>query len=142
MKVTKEVTFDSAHMLSNYSGKCKNLHGHTYKLQVSVEGKQQTEGNEECMVLDFNALKRALEYVTDAFDHAIIFSDVEHRGEAEDALYDWAEKFSMNFIVVNGKSTSENIAQYIEKTIYEILDMPGITVGIRLWETPTSFAEV
>ena len=47
MKVTKEVTFDSAHMLSNYSGKCQNLHGHTYKLQVTVEGPIAVEGNYE-----------------------------------------------------------------------------------------------
>lgn len=142
MKVTKEVTFDSAHMLSNYKGKCENLHGHTYKLQVSVEGSLQKEGNEECMVLDFNSLKKAIDTVTEAFDHAIIFSSYEHQSGAEAALMEWADKFSMNYVVVAGKSTSEDIALYIEQRIYEELDLPGINVSVRLWETPTSFAEV
>lgn len=43
MKVTKEITFDSAHMLSNYEGKCSNLHGHTYKLQVTLKGDVRNE---------------------------------------------------------------------------------------------------
>ena len=80
MKVTKEVTFDSAHMLSNYQGRCANLHGHTYKLQVTVEGPIAPEGNEEGMVTDFNNLKRVIDSVTECFDHAIIFSDDHLRG--------------------------------------------------------------
>ena len=47
MKITKEITFDSAHMLSNYNGKCNNLHGHTYKLQIEVEGDVTFNGYEE-----------------------------------------------------------------------------------------------
>ena len=54
MKVTKEITFDVAHMLSYYEGKCANLHGHTYKLQVTLEG---NVGDVSHMVLDFNILK-------------------------------------------------------------------------------------
>lgn len=144
MKVTKEVTFDSAHMLSNYSGKCQNLHGHTYKLQVTVDAPLQVEGNEECMVMDFNTLKKAIDFVTDAFDHAIIFSDAAYRGEAENALLKWADKYGMNYVIIPaGKSTSEYIATEIKARIacaLPIIEKEGITV--RIWETPTSFAEV
>lgn len=144
MKVTKEVTFDSAHLLSNYKGKCENLHGHTYKLQVSVEAPLQSEGNEECMVMDFNTLKKAIDYVTDAFDHAIIFSDIAYRGEAENALLNWADKYGMNYVIISaGKSTSEYIATEIKARIACVL--PVIEMGcitVRIWETPTSFAEV
>lgn len=143
MKVTKEVTFDSAHLLSNYKGKCENLHGHTYKLQVSVEAPLQAEGNEECMVMDFNALKKAIDFVTDAFDHAIIFSDTAYRGEAENALLNWADKYGMNYVIISaGKSTSECIATEIKARLSCYLgnvSVPNITV--RVWETPTSFAE-
>lgn len=143
MKVTKEVTFDSAHLLSNYKGKCENLHGHTYKLQVSVEAPLQSEGNEECMVMDFNTLKKAIDYVTDAFDHAIIFSDIAYRGEAENALLNWADKYGMNYVIISaGKSTSEYIATEIKARIACVL--PVIEMGcitVRVWETPTSFAE-
>lgn len=144
MKVTKEVTFDSAHMLSNYQGKCENLHGHTYKLQVTVEAPLQDKGNETGMVMDFNTLKKAIDFVTDSFDHAIIFSDIAYRGEAENALLDWADKYAMNYVIIPaGKSTSECIATAIRaKIVYAlpIVEMEDITV--RIWETPTSFAEV
>ena len=143
MKVTKEVTFDSAHMLSNYKGKCKNLHGHTYRLQVTVDQPLQAEGNEECMVMDFNTLKKAVDFVTEAFDHAIIFSDAGYRSEAENALIDWADKYKMNYIIISaGKSTSECIATEIKARIacaLPIVEMGCITV--RIWETPASFAE-
>ena len=143
MKVTKEVTFDSAHLLSNYKGKCENLHGHTYKLQVSVEAPLKSEGNEECMVMDFNSLKNAIDTITVAFDHAIIFSDTAYRGEAENALLNWADKYGMNYVIISaGKSTSECIATEIKARLSCYLgnvSVPNITV--RVWETPTSFAE-
>lgn len=143
MKVTKEVTFDSAHMLSNYKGKCENLHGHTYRLQVTVDQPLQAEGNEECMVMDFNTLKKAVDFATEAFDHAIIFSDAGYRSEAENALIDWADKYGMNYTIISaGKSTSECIATEIKARIacaLPIVEMGCITVCI--WETPTSFAE-
>lgn len=142
MKVTKEVTFDSAHMLSNYRGKCRNLHGHTYKLQVTLEGDISSEGNSKGMVMDFNELKQYIDSITNTYDHAIIFSDVDNRGEAEDALYHWAEKYNMNFIVVPGKCTSESIAKYIAQSMFELVDTQGLKVSVKLWETPTSFVEV
>ena len=144
MKVTKEVTFDSAHMLSNYQGKCENLHGHTYKLQVSVDAPLHSEGNEECMVMDFNNLKNAIDTVTVAFDHAIIFSDTTYRGEAEDALLNWADKYGMNYVVIYaGKSTSECIATEIKERLSRYLvGVSMLNITVRVWETPTSFAEV
>lgn len=143
MKVTKEVTFDSAHMLSNYQGKCANLHGHTYKLQVSIEALLQSEGNEECMVMDFNNLKNAIDTITNAFDHAIIFSDAAYRSEAENALMAWANTYGKAYAVISaGKSTSECIAAEIKERLscyMSNIRLPDITV--RVWETPTSFAE-
>lgn len=141
MKVTKEVTFDSAHMLSNYKGKCQNLHGHTYKLQVSVEGPIAAEGDEEYMVTDFNNLKHVIDNVIECFDHAIIFSDDHLRGEAENALLKWADTYGMNYIILpNAKSTSEYIASYIKTQIESAY--PTKRVYVKVWETPTSFAEV
>ena len=143
MKVTKEVTFDSAHMLSNYQGKCANLHGHTYKLQVSIEAPLQSKGNEECMIMDFNNLKNVIDTITNSFDHAIIFSDIGYRSEAENALMDWADKYGMTYVVISaGKSTSECIATEIKARLscyFAEIPVPDITV--RIWETPTSFAE-
>lgn len=144
MKVTKEVTFDSAHMLSNYKGKCENLHGHTYKLQVTVEAPLQREGNEECMVLDFNTLKKAIDVVIEAFDHAIIFSEARYRSDAENALMLWAVAHRMNYVVISeGKSTSECIAREIKIRLSQRLaEVSTPSISVRVWETPTSFAEV
>lgn len=142
MKVTKEITFDSAHMLSNYNGKCHNLHGHTYKLQVSLEGPICIEGNSRGMVMDFNELKQYLEVIKDTFDHAIIFSDAENRRCAEDELYKWAVQWDMNYVVVHGKCTSETMVEYIKEMLNDLISIQGLTISVRLWETPTSFAEV
>lgn len=142
MKVTKEITFDSAHMLSDYQGQCHNLHGHTYKLQVTLEGDVQKTGNEECMVMDFNTLKEYLNSIVNSFDHAIIFSAPAFRSEAEEELHIWADKYGMDYVEVYGKSTSENIASTIKDRLREILGTDAYHISIRLWETPTSFVEV
>lgn len=142
MKVTKEITFDVAHMLSYYEGKCANLHGHTYKLQVTLKGDVD---NEARMVLDFNILKDVLDQsVMDVFDHAIIFSDPKFRNEAEDGLYIWAKKYGKKYaVILNGKTTCEDMAPYIRELISENLLSRQIkaVVSVKLWETPTSFAE-
>ena len=142
MKITKEITFDSAHMLSYYEGKCSNLHGHTYKLQVTLEGNVDDISH---MVLDFNVLKETLdETIMNIFDHAIIFSDPKLRNEAEDELYAWAETYGKKYAVIpNGKTTCEDIAPYIKELISENLSSKSIKVSVvvKLWETPTSFAE-
>ena len=142
MKVTKEITFDVAHMLSYYEGKCANLHGHTYKLQVTLKGNVDDETH---MVLDFNILKDVLnQSVIDVFDHAIIFSDPKLRNEAEDKLCIWAKIYGKKYAVIpNGKTTCEDMAPYIRELISENLLSRQIkaVVSVKLWETPTSFAE-
>lgn len=143
MKITKEITFDSAHMLSDYSGKCNNLHGHTYKLQVEIEGEVNQKTN---MVIDFNDMKTILnEVVMSNFDHAIIFSAPEFREESENELYKWAIKYGKRHIVLyKGKSTCENMTPIIRDAIAGYLknhNFHGFKVSVKLWETPTSFAE-
>ena len=140
MKITKEITFDCAHMLSNYDGKCNNLHGHTYKLQVVVEG---VVNQETCMLIDFNKLKSIIQNaVMENFDHAVIFSEPIYRDEAEEALYEWAKKYHKKYFVIqNGKTTCECLAPSIQNSL-QIIISPRFRVGIKLWETPTSFAEV
>lgn len=142
MKITKEITFDCAHMLSNYDGKCNNLHGHTYKLQVTLEGK--TSKN-TYMVIDFNKLKSILDSaVMQKFDHAIIFSGADAREESENELLRWVVKYHKKSLVLeSGKTTCENMVPYIKEFIKEELAERDLnfSVSIRLWETPTSFAE-
>lgn len=137
MTVTREMTFDSAHMLSNYVGKCHNLHGHTYKLQVTLKG---VVDGETGMVMDFQTLNQYIRSVIDSYDHAIIFSSEKYRKEPENELLHWAKKFGMDYVICRNKCTAENIATDI---CYDIQHLVGefYKVTCKLWETPNSFAE-
>ena len=88
MLLTKDFTFDAAHNLINYHGKCEKLHGHTYRLRVIVEGTPDSEG----MIIDFIELKAIVkERVISRLDHAYI-NDIIAQPSAENiALWIWDE---------------------------------------------------
>ena len=144
--VCKEVTFDCAHMLSGHEALCKNLHGHTYKVQVSVTNEQRVEGPSVDMVIDFKHLKEAItKSIMDKFDHAIIFSSHKFRNEAEEDLFEWAYKHHMRFFEMPRRTTAEDMALFFRELIRQELTSIGYTpvnISIRVYETPTSFAEV
>ena len=130
--VTKTVRFDAAHILTNHEGLCKNLHGHTYRVDVSVA---QAEGDTRDMVIDFKELKRiATEVVCDRFDHAFIYN-TESTGEREIAAV--VEKHGMRTVAIPFRSTAENLA----KMFYGELKarIPGLS-EVRVWETADSCA--
>ena len=77
IRVTKEFSFETGHALYGYDGKCKNVHGHSYKLAVTVIGTPVSEKNavKLGMVIDFGDLKKIVkEEVVDVFDHATVFN--------------------------------------------------------------------
>lgn len=132
MTISKDIKFDCAHMLSNYEGKCANLHGHTYHGIVTLEGDVDPGTS---MVLDYNDIKR----VVDMFDHAIVFSDAKERGDAETELWLWANNYDMKYVTIpDGKSTAENMAAMMAQMF---ITEPNIrSVHIRLSETDGSWA--
>lgn len=133
MIISKDIKFDCAHMLSNYEGKCANLHGHTYHGTITLDGDVNPKTG---MLVDYNHIKE----VVDKFDHAIVFSSAEEQGAAEKALRLWANDNQMKYITVpEGKSTAENMAVMMTQLfIFE----PGIkSVHVRLSETDGSWAE-
>lgn len=133
--VTKELTFDCAHLLSGYDGACKNLHGHTYKLQVTIVGPAKNG-----MIIDFKDLKEALgQIVMRCYDHAFICGDSAFEYELAELL----EKSGRKVYYLERRTTAENMAN----SIYEALDClispsDHDVLSVKLWETPTSFAEV
>lgn len=130
MTISKDIKFDCAHMLSNYEGKCANLHGHTYHGTVIIDGDTDVSTG---MVLDYNKIKK----VVDKYDHSIIFSSIDFRNGAEEDLLGWAQKNNMRYVVLPfGKSTAETLAL----TIAEEFDRYG-NVTVRLSETDGSWAE-
>jgi len=113
ISVTKVFTFDSAHSLPNYPGQCRNIHGHTYRLEVTVKGKVNPETG---MVIDFYDLKRIVdENAVNKLDH-----------------------YYLNDILPC-IPTAENIALWICQAIRD--ELPNL-YRIKLWETPTSSVEV
>lgn len=118
--VVKEFTFDSAHFLPNHPGKCQALHGHTYRLQVGVQGGiNRADG----MVIDFGDLSQIVKSkILDVLDHTTLNS-VE------------VDDFPCN------QPTAENMALWIRRRIQKELPYQNISF-VRLWETPTSYAEV
>lgn len=130
MIISKDIKFDCAHMLSDYEGKCSNLHGHTYHGIVTIKGDTAVR---TCMLLDYNKIKE----VVDKFDHAVIFSAPSFRSVAENELFDWACKHGMKFVeLCVGKSTAEILAL----TIADEFKCYG-KVTVRLSETDGSWAE-
>jgi len=88
MLVTKEFTFDSAHFLPNYHGKCENMHGHTYRLQVTVEGPVDKDG----LVIDFALLKQAVKkQVLDKLDHHLINDTIKVASAENVAIWIWKQ---------------------------------------------------
>ena len=131
--VTKTVKFDAAHILSDHAGLCKNLHGHTYRVDVSVA---QAADDGRDMVIDFKELKRiANEVICDRFDHAFIYNTAS-KGESEIAAV--VEKNGLRTVAIPFRSTCENLA----KIFYGELKarIPGLA-AVKVWETADNCAE-
>ena len=131
--VTKTVTFDAAHVLTNHQGLCKNLHGHTYRVDVSVSRPADEAGD---MVIDFKDLKRiAAEVICDRFDHAFVYN-TESAGEREIAAV--VEKHGMRTVAIPFRSTAENLAKMFFRDLKP--RVAGLS-AVRVWETAASSAE-
>lgn len=86
MLVTKVFSFDGAHKLLNYNGKCENLHGHTWTIHVTVDAKVDESG----IAFDFAELKKIVEdNVLDVLDHSYINEVIEHPSAENIALWMW-----------------------------------------------------
>lgn len=134
MTVEKSFDFAAAHMLSNYEGKCKNLHGHTYKVTVYAE----FDGLDEYgFAMDFNEIGE----IKGRFDHAVIFSAGEYRDKAEEEIRNVCIKYGLRHIVITrGRCTTENIALTIRD--YLVGANPFGRYTVRVSEGPTTCAEV
>ena len=136
MKISKRFTFDASHMLDGHDGKCQNLHGHTYQLEVTVASILISEGAKAGMVMDFADLKTWVKQtILEPFDHAFLYHG---NNERESQIAALLEGWQMKTLRLNQRTTAENLA--IE--MYHRLQAVGVPVcRIKLWETPTSYAE-
>lgn len=133
LTITKSVKFDAAHVLTNHKGLCKNLHGHTYRVDVRV---RQADNDTSDMVMDFKDVKRiCTETVLAKFDHAFIY-DATSEGESEIAAV--IAKHGMRAVALPFRSTAENLARWIFDELQS--GIPGL-VSVKVFETADSCAE-
>lgn len=136
MNITKIFTFDSSHMLDGHDGKCQNLHGHTYRLEITVSDGLIESGAKSGMVMDFTDLKAIVKReIIEPFDHAFIYDGSNERESQIAALL---EGWNMKTLRLDRRTTAENMTL----EMFGRLKKSGLKVRrVKLWETPTSCAE-
>lgn len=135
MEITKIIEWDMGHRVPNHKSKCRNLHGHRYKLEITVNGDIiKTKGiSDEGMVMDFSDMKeKAKAFIDDNLDHGFMYS-IE---DSEMSNFFFENDFKS--VPVRFIPTAENISEYLFKALTDL----GLPVKkIKLWETPTAYAE-
>lgn len=129
-----EHSFDSAHFLSGYNGKCSNIHGHRWRVIVEVCGeKVDAEGQTRGMIVNFGTLKEQLKAEVDALDHALIIEKNTLKAKTMEALNE--EGFKI--IEMDFRPTAENFSKYF----YDKFKEKGYSVKEAVvYETPNNCA--
>ena len=140
IRITKLFSFETGHALYGYDGKCRNVHGHSYKLAVTVIGNPISDSNNVKfgMVIDFSDLKKIVkEEIVNVFDHATVFNKNTPHIELAKEL----ENRGHNVLLVDYQPTSEmmiiDFAEKIKKRLPESIRLNSL----KLQETETSYAE-
>lgn len=140
IRITKQFTFETGHALYGYDGKCKNVHGHSYKLSVSVIGKPISDSTnvKYGMVIDFGDLKKIVNReIVDVFDHATVFNKNTPHVELAEELSNRGH----NVLLVDYQPTSEMMVIDFAAKIQALLPDNIKLHSLRLQETQTSYAE-
>ena len=140
IRITKQFTFETGHALYGYDGKCRNVHGHSYKLSVTVMGTPITDTNhvKHGMVIDFGDLKKIVkEEIVDKFDHATVFNKNTPHLELANEL----KSRGHNVILADYQPTSENMVIDFAEKIKVRLPEDIKLYALKLQETETSYAE-
>lgn len=140
IRITKQFSFETGHALHGYDGKCKNVHGHSYKLSVTVIGQPINDAShvKNGMVIDFGDLKKIVNHeIVDQFDHATVFNkNTPHLELAQELI-----KRGHNAILVDYQPTSENMVIDFANKITAKLPKHVSLFSLKLQETDSSFAE-
>ena len=102
--VKTEDSFDSAHFLARYNGKCRNIHGHRWRVVIEIAGENLDDG----MVVDFTDIKAALKALTDNLDHSLVMEKDTLKPQTYECLVD--EGFRI--MIMDFRPTAENFAKY------------------------------
>lgn len=129
-----EHSFDSAHFLAGYKGKCGNIHGHRWKVEVEVQSETLVEsGQLEGMVIDFGDLKKDVKDMVDYYDHALIIQEETMREETLNCLV----QDGFRVLKVSFRPTAENFSAFF----FKLMRKKGYNVKrVTVYETPTNSA--
>ncbi len=132
MRIAKEFNWEMGHRLPFHEGKCRNLHGHSYKCMVEVTGEPDKNG----IVLDYYDLKKIIDPVIDQLDHSFMVNSNDKE------LIDVLDKLNSRKVVVDFETTAENICLYLLKKISQE-KLPGniSSLKIKVFETENTYAE-
>lgn len=134
MRIAKEFTWEMSHRLPYHEGNCKNIHGHSYKLQIALEG----EPNENGMLIDFYHIEAIVRPLVNKLDHSFIVD------RNDKLMLDFLAGNGFRHFVIDNFTTCENIslffAEHFKKEFAKFDNIKKI--GIRVFETIDTYAEI
>ena len=139
IKITKQFSFEMAHALRNYDGLCRNIHGHSYKMDITLAGQplQDESSPKNGMVMDFGDLKRLVnEEVISLLDHALVLN-----AKTDAQLVEILKQNYEKIVIMDFQPTTENLLNFIAGKIQTRLPDDVKLTCVRLRETDTSYAE-
>lgn len=140
IRVTKKFTFDMAHALHGHDGLCKNIHGHTYHLSVTIIGKPLMEKGhpKDGMIIDFGDFKKIIqEHVVSVFDHALVLNETAGKKNLQELTDAYQRVIWLPF-----QPSCENLIIEFKNRLQPLFNHNMMKlVSLRLDETPTSYAE-
>ncbi len=137
LHITREFRFEGAHALTYYDGKCRQIHGHSYRLMITVTGEPSlVPGDPKSgMIMDLNDLKQIVtRHVLEPLDHSLMLRKDAPLSKELAQHYD-------NVILFDFQPTCEQLVLYIAAILEPVITPPNRLHSVRLYETPTSFAE-
>jgi 6-pyruvoyltetrahydropterin/6-carboxytetrahydropterin synthase len=138
IRITKKFTFEMSHILWNYQGLCKNIHGHSYLLYVTVLGEPSPDKTENTgMVIDFGELKNIVnEKIINHFDHSLVVNSKMNQSQIAELM-----KITARCVIVDYQPTCENLLIDFAQKIKEHLPKNVKLHSLKLNETSNSYAE-
>lgn len=139
IRITKIFHFEMAHALDNYDGLCRNIHGHSYKLRVTLIGQpsQDESSPKKGMLIDFSDVKKIVqEFIIDKYDHALVLNQ-----SADKIIIDTLKQHYQKIITLPFQPTSELLLITFARILQDALPAHVKLFSLRLNETESSYAE-
>ncbi len=134
MKIARQFHWEMGHRLPFHAGLCKNIHGHSYRMWVELEGACDDNG----MLIDYGEMKALIQPLIDPLDHCFLSDKDDHVMKA------FVERESFKTLIVPFSTTAENLSRYMIEKIWRVFDPYRriVSITVRIAETENSYAEI